>query len=99
MKFESIAHGPSGPEYRGVLRGITFGELCEKDLSHMASQNIPFVAETDSFHQRLINCQITAGLVLDEKGGIRQMLEQLGQGQEFGGEPRRGLGDANRRRR
>jgi hypothetical protein len=68
---------PAGSHHGLVLRGIEGSQFFGKNLAHVPAQQLPLLFQAAAFHQRLIDRQISAGTIFDEKRGIRHMIKEL----------------------
>jgi len=89
MQFQVIDDGAAGADDGLVLDSVKRGELFWKDLLHMSSEQFLFVTATTTLDQRLIDSDVTAACVFNKKGCVRNVIEQLLDDGQFGGDARR----------
>ena len=77
VQFEVIDDCAASPDHRLILIGVNLGKLFRKNLLNMTSEQFLFVAATTTFDEGLIDGEVTAASVLDEKCRVRNVIEEL----------------------
>ena len=74
-----------------ILDGIKLSQFFGKNFLHMTTQQFLLVAAAAAFNERLVEGGIAATGIFDEKSRLREMIEELLDDGQFGGERGRGL--------
>ena len=89
VQFQMIDDCAASPDHRLILVGVNLGKLFRKDLLNMTSEQLLLVAATTTFDEGLINGDVTAASVFDKKCCVGNVIEQLLDDGQFGGDARR----------
>lgn len=89
MQFEVIDYWAARPDDSLILAGVKFGEFFWEDLLDMPAEQFLFIAATTTLNERLIDGDVTSASVFDKKCGVRNVIEELFDDGQFGGDARR----------
>jgi hypothetical protein len=89
MQFQVIDYCAAGSDHRLILDGVKLCEFFWKDLLNMSPEQFLFVAATASFDQGLVDCDVAAASVFDKKCCVWNVVEELLDDGQFGGNARR----------
>src|SRR5437899_1642548 len=89
MQFQMIDNRAASADDSLVLAGVKFRQLFRKDLLNMTPEQFFFVAAPAAFDEGLIDGDVTAASVFDKKCGVRNVVEELLDDGQLGGNARR----------
>ena len=77
MQFQMIDDRAASADNGLVLIGVKFGQFFRKNFLHVPAKEFLFIAATTTFDEGLIDGDITAASVLDEKYSVGNVIEEL----------------------
>jgi hypothetical protein len=77
MKFQMIDNGAPGADNSLVLIGVKLREFFGEYLLYVATEKFLLIAATTAINQGLIDSDVTATSIFDEKCGVRNVVEEL----------------------